>query len=587
LQARKGSGERVEYRLRRLTVAYDLIVKNGRVIDGSGEPGFYADVAVKDGKIAGIGKFNESATRVIDADGRVVSPGWIDNHTHYDAQAVFDPICYNSARNGHTTAIVGNCGLSIAPAREDDPDFVRRMFSGAERVPIDVLRTGVDVSWGPVSGYMSALMQNRGINVGMLIGHSAVRHYVMGDDYDRESAPEELEAMKQVVRDGMLAGALGVSFTTHRNSMVLGGEKSVPGAMASHGERMALAETLGDLGVGTIQKASPVGIGMERLYESLDFAIDASGRSGRPCSYNFILQREEDVEQQWRILLQKSEEAYHNGYRIYPMCLSTHREGQHFTFGLTDRVFSGSAINDLFGGLPTWSAVLSESQEKRFAAFSDADTRTNLRQEAASTPWNMVKVWVTQLQTNRGSSGKSIAQIANEQGKAPVDSFLDLVTDENLDTIFTLMQTSTDAAGVEEIMNSPCTTIGVSDGGAGLLNERFTYPATLLGYYVRERQALSLEKAVYKLTSQSASVFSITDRGLLHPGLAADITIFDPDTIAPLPTEAAYDLPGGHLQVKQGSAGIDYVIVNGESLVEGGEHTEALPGTVLKNALCH
>ena len=129
-------------------MAYDLIIKNGRVIDGSGEPGFYADVAVKDGRIAGIGKFNESATRVIDADGRVVSPGWIDNHTHYDAQAVFDPICYNSARNGHTTAIVGNCGLSIAPAREDDPDFVRRMFSGAERVPIDVLRTGVDVFLG-------------------------------------------------------------------------------------------------------------------------------------------------------------------------------------------------------------------------------------------------------------------------------------------------------------------------------------------------------------------------------------------------------------------------------------------------------
>jgi N-acyl-D-amino-acid deacylase len=573
-------------------VAYDLIVKNGRVIDGSGEPGFYGDVAVKDGRIAGIGKFNESATRVIDADGRVVSPGWIDNHTHYDAQAIFDPLCYNSARNGHTTAIVGNCGLSIAPAREDDPDFVRRMFSGAEKVPIDVLRGGVDVSWGSVSGYISALSQNRGINVGMLIGHSAVRHYVMGDDYDRESTPEELEAMKQVIRDGMQAGALGASFTTHRNSVILGedgkvSEKSVPGAWATHGERMALAEVLGDLGVGTIQKASPVGIGMERLYESLDFAVDASGRTGRPVSYNFILQRAEDVEQEWRVLLQKSEDAYRNGYRVYPMCLSTHREGQHFTFGLTNRVWSGTGIYDLFDGLPTWSAVLSESQEKRLAAFRDPDTRTNLRQEAASTPWDQIKVWVTQLETNRGLSGKTIAQIANEQGKDPVDSFLDLVTDENLDTIFTLMQTSTDAAGVEEIIDSPCTTIGVSDGGAGLLNERFTYPATLLGYYVRERQAMSLEKAVHKLTFQSASVFSITDRGLLRPGLAADITIFDPDTIAPLQTEAAYDLPGGHLQVKQSSAGIDYVIVNGETLVEGGEHTGALPGTVLKNALCH
>jgi len=566
-------------------MAYDLLIKNGRVIDGSGAPGFHGDVAVANGKIVGVGKFNESATRTINADGLVVSPGWIDNHTHYDAQALYDPLCSSSAQNGHTSVVVGNCGLAASPSRKDDPDFIRRMFSGMERIPIEVLRHGVDVSWGPVSGYLSALAANRGINVAALIGHSAVRHYVMGDDcHERAGNPEEIAEMREVVREGMMAGAIGLSFEMNARHHVLGGPV-IPGAMASHEERLALADVLGELGVGTIQKGLITDTVLEDFYEPIRFAMEVSERTGRPCSFNFIAQKEADPGR-WKELLQRAEDAYHEGYRIYPMCLSV-PAGQHFTFGHPDQVFTGTAIEDLFGGLPTWDAVLGESQDQRMGGFRNPETRDKLRQEAASRPWDRVVVFMTELEGNRSLCGKRISRIAEEQGKDVVDCFLDLNLDDNLDTIFTFIQTNTDDAAVMTIMNSVNTTIGVSDGGAGPhVNDRQGYPANLLGYYVREKEAMSLEKAIYKLTSMSAMVFGITDRGVIREGLAADFTIFDPETIAPMPPEPAYDLPGtGGMRVKQLAKGINYVVVNGEVMMENAEHTGALPGQVLTNGL--
>jgi len=566
-------------------MAYDLLIKNGRVIDGSGAPGFHGDVGVKDGKIAGVGKLNESATRTINAEGRVVSPGWIDNHTHYDAHALFDPLCSNSAQNGHTSVVVGDCGVGLAPARQDDPDFVRQIFS-TELGPLEVLRAGVDVTWGPVAGYLSALGNSRGINVGALIGHSTVRHYVMGEEsLERAANPEEIEDMREAVREGMLAGALGLSFSTNPNRLILE-ERTVPGSisMASHEERMAVADVLGELGIGTFQK-DVILTPPEEVFSPLLFAKEISGRTGRPCSYNFIAQLLAEPEQ-WKEQLQRAEDAYHEGYRIYPMCLAL-PAGARFTFGHLTNMLGGTAIAQLFGGLPTWDAVLGQSREEKMGAFRNPETREKLSQEAASRPWDRIVIHMTEFEKNRALSGKSISQIAKEQGKDVVGCFLDLTLDDNLDTLFTLVTTNTDDDAIATIMNAACTTIGVSDGGAGPnRNDRYTYPAILLGHHVREKEAMSLEKAIYKLTSMGAMVFGITDRGLIREGLAADITIFDPETIAPLPPEPVYDLPGtGGMRIKQLSKGIDYTVVNGEVLMENAEHTGALPGTVLTNGL--
>ena len=580
-------------------MAYDLIIKNGRVVDGSGEPAFEADVAVKDGRIVGVGKSNgAAATRTIDAEGRVVAPGFIDHHTHFDPQAVWDPYCGSSIQNGHTTVVVGQCGQVIAPARPGDGEWYLEFFSDAEQIPLPVLKAGVDVSWESIGDYLDVLGKKRGINVGTLIGHSGIRRYVMGEaSGERVKANEdEMAAMKQLIREAMHAGALGFSTAPK--------DRGDPAGVCNDDERWELASVLAELGTGIFQVAggAPGGTAATR-----EVARQLAARTGRPSIYNLVSQPIANPEE-WQKHLQWLEDQFKTGARCYGSCTSV-VAGAIFNLQRGLNVPQDEDITDpqgVFRGMPTWDKVMALPYRERMRAFRDPELRKALSAEAVegsvqqggmtdrrgrargvfNRRWDLVQVFMTEKGQNRHLEGKSVEQIAREQNKGVMDAFLDLSLDEDLQTCFIAIDRNTDPRAQKEILGSRYTVIGTSDGGARPHTaDRHEYSTHLLGHWVREQQAMTVEEAVYRLTGKTALMHDLHDRGFIAAGKAADITIFDPDTIASKPREPVADLPAGGVQVKRDAVGIDCVIVNGQVLFEGGALTDALPGQIIRGPL--
>jgi N-acyl-D-aspartate/D-glutamate deacylase len=580
-------------------MAYDLLIKNGRVVDGSGGPSFHADVAVHQGKIVGVGKFNVSATRSINAEGRVVAPGFIDHHTHYDPQALWDPLCSYSVQNGNTSVIVGQCGQVLAPARPGDHDWYLEFFAEAETIPLSAMQQGIQFTWESIAEYLEALGQRRGVNVGALVGHSGVRRYVMGEEASQraEATPEELEAMQRLVREGMLAGALGFSTAPAR--------RRDPAGVATDAERFALGSVLGELGTGLFQVS---GGSPEGVFGSHRTARELSRRTGRPAIYNLASQEIENPDG-WKEHLHWLEESFKSGARAYGSCISI-TAGPIFNLRLGLDVPQDEDLispHSMFEGMPTWDSIMARPYQERMRAFRDPKIRQALSAEAVegtiaqerpgsdrrgrsrgffNRRWDLVQVFMAHQERNRQLEGKSVEQLAQEQGKSTMDAFLDLSLDEDLQTYFICVDRNTDVEAQRQILGSPYTVIGTTDGGARPHTmDRYEYSTRLLGYWVREQQIMSLEEAVYRLTGKTALMHDLQDRGFLAPGKAADIVIFDPDTIASKSREQGQDLPDGSVHVKRDAIGIDYVIVNGEVLLEGGKHTGALPGQVLRGPL--
>ncbi len=559
-------------------MAYDLIIRNGRIIDGSGMPSFHGDVAVQDGKIVEIGKFSGSAARVIDAEGLAVSPGFIDNHTHFDAQVLWDPLCTSSCWHGVTTVVMGNCGLAIAPAKAQDGDTLLRMLSRIEAIPIDALRSGVEISWNSIGEYLRTVERRLGVNVGSLIGHSAVRQYVLGDEAsERQATAEEIAAMQDIIRGGMRDGALG--FTTNQNPNHINDEgKPVPSVIAPDDEILALGEVLSEFGSGVLQTS---GAGTDRLVPNFELSKQLARRSGRPVVWLSIQHRWSQPDA-WREQLQMAEKAFQEGFRAYPLS-SPRRNNTRFTMQNAQ----------IFDGLPSWRPIMLKSLEEKLAAFADPEVRKQLWHDAVessiattfSRRWDLLFVTKPQLPHNQALLGKSIAEIADERGQNVLDTFLDLAVEEKLETGFEINQINGDDEAVASILRNPHTLVGLSDAGAHVVFDAgYGYCTRFLGYWVREKEIMPLEEAVRKLTFMSASVFGLHDRGLLRPGLAADITIFDPDTIAARDPEVVYDLPGGGQRLMQHADGIHCTIVNGTVLTENGQHTGAYPGQLMRNA---
>jgi N-acyl-D-amino-acid deacylase len=579
-------------------MTYDLLIRNGRVVDGSGEPSFQADVAVQHGRIAGVGKALGTARREIDAEGRVVAPGFIDHHTHFDPQAVWDPYCGSSVHNGHTTVVVGQCGQVIAPVRPGDGEWYLEFFSDAEQIPLPVLKAGVDVSWESVGDYLDALGRRRGVNVGTLVGHSGIRRYVMGEAAaERQATPQELAAMQRLIREAMHDGALGFSTAPK--------DRGDPAGVADDAERWALATVLGELGTGIFQVAggAPGGTKATRAV-----ARELAARTGRPSIYNLVSQPIANPTE-WQEHLQWLEEQFRSGARCYGSCTSV-VAGAIFNLQRGLNVPQDEDITDpqgIFNGMPTWDRVMAQPHRERMRLFRDPDIRRALAAEAVegsvaqqggmtdrrgrtrgffNRRWDLVEVFMTAKGQNRHLEGKSVAQIAREQNKSVMDAFLDLSLDEELQTCFIAIDRNTDPAAQKAILGSRYTVIGTSDGGARPHTaDRQEYSTHLLGHWVREQQAMTLEQAVYRLTGKTALMHDLADRGFIAAGKAADITIFDPDTIAPKPREPVASLPAGGVEVKRESVGIDYVIVNGTVLFEGGELTDALPGQIVRGPL--
>jgi N-acyl-D-aspartate/D-glutamate deacylase len=558
-------------------MAYDLLVKNGRIIDGSGRPAFHGDVGVSRGKIVELGRLDGPARRTIEADGRVVAPGFVDNHCHYDAQVLWDPLCTFSCHHGATTVIIGNCSLALAPVKPDDREKLAGMLSYVEAIPMDVLQAGVPWNWQTFPEYMRAIGQRLGVNVGTLVGHSAVRLYAMGKDAsERDATDDELALMRRVVREAIDAGALGLSITRNMNHFDIAGQR-IPAACAPESEMFALADVLREAGTGVIQCGGGTNPEMkDRLLSRISQAC------GRPVMYNTLLEQARQPGR-WKKHLAHVEQVVSEGLRAIPLCNP------------------GSIVNrftmkncQVFRSMPTWLPILQGPDEQKLIAYRDAATRAKLRAEvdAPLTPdstfskrWDMMVVEETKLPKNRGLQGKHLAEIGATQGKHPMDVLLDLALEEGLDTVFSLGEINMDTEAVAQILSSPYAVVGLSDGGAHVqFHSNVSNPTRLLGYWVREKKIMSLELAVRRLTFDSATAFGIYDRGLLQPGMAADLVVFDPDTVRPVAEDVVHDFPSDGWRMRELAEGIHYTVVNGEVLLEKGTHTGNLPGRVLTNA---
>jgi len=558
-------------------MAYDLLVKNGRIIDGSGRPAFNGDVAVARGKIVELGRLDGPARRVIEADGRVVAPGFVDNHCHYDAQVLWDPLCTFSSHHGATTVIIGNCSLALAPVKAHERQKLAGMLSYVEAIPMDVLEAGVPWTWETYPEYMTAIGQRLGVNVGTLVGHSAVRLYAMGADCSERPATDvELEAMRRVVREALEAGALGLSITRNMNHFDIAGTR-IPAACAPESELFALADVLREAGTGVIQCGGGTN---PELKDGLLSRL--SQACGRTIMYNTLLEQARQPGR-WQKHLAHVEATAKQGIRAIPLCNP------------------GSVVNrftmrncQVFRSMPTWLPILQASDGEKLAAYRNPEIRAKLRSEVEaplgpdstfSKRWDLMIVEEPVLPKNRGLRGQHIAEIAKAQGKHPLDAFLDLAVEEDLATVFSLGEINMDTEAVAQILGSPYAVVGLSDGGAHVqFHSNVSNPTRLLGYWVREKGIMSLELAVRRLTFDSASAFGIYDRGLLQPGMAADLVIFDPDTVRPVPEDVVHDFPSNGWRMRELAEGIHYTVVNGEVLMEKGTHTGSYPGRVLHNA---
>ena len=553
---------------------YDLLIKNGRIVDGSGMPPFRGDVAVSGGKIVELGRLDGPAKRVIDAAGNVIAPGFIDNHCHYDAQVTWDPLCTYSCYHGATSVIIGNCSLTLAPVKPNDHETLAGMLSEVEAIPMDILREAVPWNWETFPEYMDAIGRRLAINVGTLVGHSAVRLFAMGEASQERAATEgELDVMRRVVREALEAGALGLSVSRNMSHLDVRG-KLIPAAFAPETEMLALAQVLQEVGTGVMQSGGGAGPELKQCLMSR-----LSAASGRPLMYNSIT-HSLHAPGRWIEHLKLVEERYKEGTRAVPHCTPNRAS-----------ILVNMKNSQFFRQMPNWLAIMQVSDDEKLRMYNDPAIREKLRadlelpENGFDKRWDILMVEEPALQQNRELGGKRVAEVAAMQGKEPLDAFLDLAVQEKLNTVFGFCHRNTDRSSVGEILNSPYTVVGLSDGGAHVqYHSEVGYSTRLLGYWVREQGVMSLEQAVRRLTFDSATAYGIYDRGLLRPGLAADVVVFDPNTVQPRRQDIVHDFPHNGWRMRVLADGIHYTVVNGEVVLDHEKPTGANPGKVLRNA---
>lgn len=555
---------------------YDLLLKGGRIYDGSGMPSYYADVAIDDGKIVEIGRLNGGAKRTLNVDGLAVAPGFIDPHTHLDAQLFWDPLGTSSCFHGVTSVVVGNCGLSLAPARSEDRDAVIQSFVRVEAISRRVLEQGIEWRWHSTGEYLSVLGERLGINAAALVGHIAVRHCVMGEEaVERQATPTEIARMKQLVREGMDAGAVG--FSTNQNPRhIREDKKPVASRLAADEELGSLLDVLGERNSGVVQLSG----GGADARGRIAYAAKMARRTGRPVLWQSI-NHSWSRPNHWQEMLANTQRVFQEeGLPIYAM---TQAKPFQNRYTLLDA--------QCFDEFPTWKSAMFSPAAVRQQMFADAEIRKKLRAEAIedSSPsvfprrWDVIFVDQAKLLKNKCFERKSVQEIAAAQGKDGLDWFLDISLEEDLETRFVHTNTQGDPKAVCEILKHPAVMIGQSDAGAHMgYDARFGYSTAFLGCWVRNHGIMSLEEAVNKLTFRVASVFGLSDRGLLRPGFAADIAVFDPATVNTLEPEYVRDLPAKETRMIQRAAGVPHTIVNGEVVIENGSPTGALPGKILR-----
>jgi N-acyl-D-aspartate/D-glutamate deacylase len=556
-------------------MAYDLLIRNGIVIDGSGRPGVRADVAVHQGRIAEIGRIGGGARETIDADGLVVSPGFIDPHTHYDAQICWDRKMSCSPEHGVTSLVIGNCGVGVAPCRPEQREAAMRDLVSVEGMSYDVLKAGMTWDWESFPDYMRAVEQ-RGlaVNLGFLAPLTPFRFYVMGEaSTERAATEDEAASIARLLGEAIEAGALGFSTTLFRQHI---GFKGRPLAcrLASREELALYCRTLRRLGKGVIEIAASQlpGVLSDEEFAMLEFLAE---ESGRPITWSAMIPMDDDPATAERTL---ERSAGLLARKVLPQTLSIICPLQ---FTLEDPF--------VFAPRAEWKQVFHRPVAEQIAILSDPSFRAAFRAGLATPDvlfrgdWNAVVAVEVANPALAYRLGRPISALAAEAGRDPVDLFLDMAIEDGLKTRFEVRQEHLEMR-LANLVGDPRTLLGLGDGGAHV--DMFcgaSYSTHLLGAWVRERQALTLERAVQRMTSEPADFFGLTDRGRLAPGMMADIAIFDPATVGDArPTKAIRDLPGGGLRLVSEARGMEWVIVNGRILIERGRYRDELPGRVLR-----
>lgn len=557
-------------------MSYDLLIKNGTVVDGTGAPQYRADIAVANGKIAEIGKITEGAKKVIDASDLIVSPGFIDPHTHYDAQICWDPLITSSSWHGVTSLVMGNCGVGIAPCKMDVHEVAAWDLVNVEAIPFDVLAKGIKWEWETFPEYMNAAgKRGSGINLGFMAPLTPFRHFVMGEEsMDRAATPQETAQIKALIKEAVASGAFGWSTTNVAQHI---GYKGRPIACrnASLDELKAYANALKELGKGCMELAlsNNVSIVDESEYALMDMLLT---ESGRPVTWLALLNRD-DLPEACQNTLRATEPLIKKGAVAQVTCRP-----------LIIQIDLKSPF--IFANLPCWKPAFQRPVEEQKQFYRDENFRTGFRKEMEAPKvfggkWERCVIHEVGNPAIRSLLGKSVAQVARDRGKDALDTFLDLAIEDDLNLLYTYELFNANEDRIPELITDPRVMVGLSDGGAhvDMLCDA-GYCTYMLGTWVRDRQVMTLEHAVKRLTSEPAAFFGITQRGTIKNGMAADFAIFDLKTVGSKKRgEMVNDLPGGGKRLIMPAQGMQYTVVNGSVLYDGGKHTGAMPGQVLRS----
>jgi N-acyl-D-amino-acid deacylase len=555
---------------------YDLLIKNGTVVDGLGTPRYRADVAVADGKIAAIGKITDGAKQTIDASDLIVAPGFVDPHTHYDAQICWDPLLSSSSWHGVTSVIMGNCGVGLAPCKPQVREVAAWDLVNVEAIPFDVLSRGINWEWETFPEYLQAAQKRgSGINLGFMAPLTPFRHYVMGEEsMERAATTAETAQIKALLQEAVRAGAFGFTTTAIPQHI---GYKGRPLAcrQASRDELKAYANALKELGKGTIELALTATAAelSEEEYALLDFLLT---ESGRPVTWLGVVSRD-DKPNAGPDLLRRAEPLIKRGGIPQVTC-------RPFVIQINLR------NPFIFANHPSWNPVFNRPTEEQMHVYRDPAFRQAFRKELEkprifSGRWERLEVKEVNNPAMKTLEGKTVAEIARLRGKDGLDTFLDLGLEDDLKIEYTIVLFNGNDDLIPELITDPRALIGLSDGGAhvDMLCDA-GYCTYLLGTWVREKEVMSLEYAVQRLTSEPADFFGVRDRGRLAVGMAADVVVFDYNTVGSgRRPEMRYDLPGNGRRLVMPARGIQDTIVNGVVLYDQQQHTGALPGQVLRS----
>ncbi|MEY4371463.1 MAG: hypothetical protein RL219_232 [Actinomycetota bacterium] len=564
-------------------MSFDLVIRGGTVVDGTGAPARQADVAMVGDRVVAVEpSIPGRGSREIDASGRLVTPGFVDIHTHLDAQIAWDPMATPSCYHGVTSVVMGNCGVTFAPCAPNDREYLAELMESVEDIPRDAILNGLPWDWTTYGEYLASIdRMPKGVNVGGMVGHSAVRYHVMGERSLDETPADAsaIAAIAECVDEAMRSGALG--FSTSRTYMhrVPDG-RPVPGTYASGDELLAIADVMGRHGAGVFEAALRLG---ERDTDDLvntraevAWMGEVSRRSGRPVSFGVTHSfRRPDL---FRRVVGFAHDENSSGAQIRPQT-TARGVGALYNIG-TRTPWDRNAA---------WRELRSMSTEARIAALRDPARRERMVREAIENPppVDLTGIYVLPLDGRPRYDCKptdSIASHAERRGKSAAETFIDMVLETNGDVVLNYPFLNQDLGAVEEMLDDRLVTLGLADAGAhvGQIMDA-SQPTFFLTYWIRERQRWTLEEAIRRLTSDTAEVFGVRDRGVLRAGAFADVNVIDFDALTLDQPRVANDLPNGASRYVQGASGYDYTIVNGRVAMDHGTHTGTFAGRTLRS----